>query len=70
VWEQFGSIDTWALRDWTHDPDNIPEWEDPGNSSSEIPLERMMHSLEIKEANAQADTVRSLGYAKHTIKSL
>ena len=70
VWEQFGPMNTWALRDWTHDSDNIPEWEDPGNSSFEIPLERMMHSLAIEEANAQAETVKSLGYAKHLVKSL
>ena len=63
-------MNTWALRDWTHDSDNIPEWEDPGNSSFEIPLERMMHSLAIEEANAQAETVKSLGYAKHLVKSL
>jgi len=70
VWERFGNMNVWSLRDWTHEPDNIPEWEDPGNSSLEIPLERIMHSLAIKEANAQADTVKSLGYAQNLIKSL
>lgn len=70
VWERFGQMNEWELRDWTHNPDNLPEWEDPGSSSFEIPLERMMHSLAIKEANAQADTVKSLGYAKHFVKSL
>lgn len=70
VWEKFGQMSEWNLRDWTHDPDNLPEWEDPGNSSFEIPLERMMHSLAIEEANAQADIVKSLGYARQLVKSL
>lgn len=70
VWGKFGQMNEWELRDWTHKPENLPEWEDPGSSSFEIPLERMMHSLAIKEANAQADIVKSLGYAKQLVNDL
>lgn len=70
IWEKFGHMNQWDLRDWTHDPNNIPEWEDPGNTSLEIPLERIMHSLSVEHAHAHAETVRSLNFAKSLVKSL
>lgn len=54
VWEKFGQMDQWELRDWTHDKKNIPEWEDPNGSSVSIPLERIMTMIGIEEAAAQA----------------
>lgn len=53
VWGQFGRMDRFTLRDWTHD--NCSEWEDPKGSSSSIPYERVLkflgkdHSAEIAE---------------------
>ncbi|WP_133510573.1 Panacea domain-containing protein [Candidatus Thiosymbion oneisti] len=35
VWEQFGSMGRWVLRDYTHT--HCPEWEDPRGSSNPIP---------------------------------
>jgi len=48
VWDQFGGMDPWQLRDWTHDPHNVPEWEDPKGSSQLIPLRRMMDALALR----------------------
>jgi len=70
VWEQFGQMDQWQLRDWTHIADNVPEWEDPGNTSNSIPLERLMRVLGVENAANQAATVESLGCAKNVLKSL
>lgn len=70
IWEKFGGFDQWQLVDWTHQPNNIPEWEDPGSSSYEIPVERMMRALGIEDAAAQANTLRSLNYSKNLVKSL
>lgn len=43
VWDKFGQMDRWTLRDWTHD--NCPEWEDPHGSSNPIPYERVFKFL-------------------------
>ncbi len=48
VWTDFGHMDQWELRDWTHD--NCPEWEDPDGSSAAIPYERVFKFL--KKPNA------------------
>jgi uncharacterized phage-associated protein len=43
VWQQFGHMNQWQLRDYTHD--NCPEWEDPFKSSYIIPYERIFKYL-------------------------
>lgn len=58
VWERFGGMGKWQIRDWTHDRNNIPEWEDPNGSSRPIPLERILSYLKIENADVQADTIK------------
>ena len=58
VWERFGGMGKWEIRDWTHDRDNVPEWEDPNGRSSPIPLERILNCLHIPNADAQADAIK------------
>lgn len=58
VWDRFGHMDKWQIRDWTHDRNNIPEWEDPHGSSRPIPLERIMTLVGIENADAQAELVK------------
>lgn len=43
VWNRFGHMTQYQLRDFTHR--NCPEWEDPKGSSSEIPYERVLKYL-------------------------
>lgn len=43
VWEQFGSMSKWQIRDYTHD--HCPEWEDPEGSSRPIPYQRIFEAL-------------------------
>lgn len=43
VWEQFGGMSGFQLRDWTHD--NCPEWENPNGSSAPIPFERIFRAV-------------------------
>lgn len=57
IWGKFGGMDRWTLRDWTHDSNNVPEWEDPNGSSSEIPLERIMKYIGIENPEQSADAV-------------
>lgn len=58
VWERFGGMGKWQIRDWTHDRNNIPEWEDPNGSSRPIPLERILSYLKIENADAQAEVIK------------
>ncbi|MBF0133232.1 MAG: SocA family protein [Magnetococcales bacterium] len=39
VWQQFGGMSRWEIRDWTHD--HCPEWEDPHGSSFPISFDSM-----------------------------
>ena len=43
TWAEFGHMDQWAIRDYTHD--HCPEWEDPNFSSQPIPYSRLFKFL-------------------------
>jgi hypothetical protein len=58
TWGRFGGMRTWDLVAWTHDPENVPEWENPGSTSWLIPLEVMMGHLGVPNVAEQAATVR------------
>lgn len=73
VWDQFGHMPVWGpkgIRDWTHDPENIPEWEDPGSSLSRIPLERIMRNVGVANAAEQATLVQQLEHIDDVFRSL
>jgi uncharacterized phage-associated protein len=55
VWERFKLMDRWTIRDWTHVRANIPEWEDPGNTSVLIPIERIMSAVGLTAVEENAD---------------
>jgi len=46
VWDRFGHMNKYDVRDWTHK--NCPEWEDPQGSSSPIPIERTLRFLAVE----------------------
>lgn len=60
VLSQFGHMDKWQLVEWTHDPKNIPEWEDPQGSSTPIPLRRIMQAVGIDNPDAADATVETM----------
>ncbi|MBX3597853.1 MAG: SocA family protein [Rhizobiaceae bacterium] len=51
VLSEFGHMDKWQLVDWTHDPNNIPEWEDPDGGSTVIPLRRIMQAAGLRNVD-------------------
>ncbi|MET3615449.1 putative phage-associated protein [Rhizobium aquaticum] len=55
VWERFGGMDKYALRDWTHNPRNVPEWEDPQGGSNPIPLQRILNAVGVADAERFAE---------------
>jgi uncharacterized phage-associated protein len=57
VWQQFGHMSQFQLRDWTHA--NCPEWEDPQGSSAPIAFERVLSFLNKPNAREIADDIRA-----------
>lgn len=51
VWQQFGAMGKWEIRDWTHD--HCSEWEDPRGSSNPIPFERLARAVGFDAAAAK-----------------
>lgn len=45
VWQQFGRMSALTLREYTHDPENCPEWVDPDGSSVPIKLDTLLSKL-------------------------
>lgn len=69
VWTQFGHMDRYTVRDWTHA--NCGEWEDPNGSSTPIPYERVLkflgkehHALIAQEIEAIRSLSRSISLAQ------
>ncbi|MDE3022761.1 MAG: SocA family protein [Pseudomonadota bacterium] len=44
IWNSFGHLDKYAIRDYTHD--HCPEWQDPCGSSNPITLQCLFQALE------------------------
>src|SRR5208283_1860418 len=70
VWDDFGHMSQWELVKWTHDPRNIPEWEDPNGSSLLIPLARIFKVISIENATDNADLVDAHRRVNWTIDKL
>lgn len=52
VWDQFGRMKRWELVDYTHD--HLPEWIDPGRSSTPINPRAVFRALGKDENQAEA----------------
>lgn len=70
VWERFGGMDRWALRDWTHDAANVPEWKDPNGSSRRISLQEIMDAVGVDHAEERSREYQSLQKAQDILASL
>lgn len=54
VWDTFGSMTKWQIRDYTHDPRHCPEWRDPQGSSHAIRYRDVFRALGMSVAEANA----------------
>jgi uncharacterized phage-associated protein len=45
TWKKFGWMSKFQIRDYTHDPKNCPEWQDPDGSSMPIEYETVFKAL-------------------------
>jgi len=50
VWDNFGYMDQWEIRDHTH---GFPEWQDPSGSSQKITYKELLDALEYGERSAE-----------------
>lgn len=57
TWSQFGHMDKYKIRDYTHD--KCPEWQDPDGSSVPIPVERLLEVLSFDQ-NQSKELVQRL----------
>ncbi len=51
VWQQFGRMDKWTIRDWIHD--NCDEWQDPDGSSLPISDADVLKAVGVDPAEAE-----------------
>ncbi len=51
VWERFGAMGKWEIRDWTHK--HCAEWKDPHGSSRPISFERLARAVGYDEVAAK-----------------
>lgn len=54
IWARFGTKSALQLRDYTHDPKNCPEWEDPDGSSIPIETETLLRGLGFSDTQIEA----------------
>ncbi|RMX08521.1 DUF4065 domain-containing protein [Corticibacter populi] len=53
VWEKFGHMSKWDIRDYTHHG-GCPEWEDPNGSSRPIPMTTLFKALGYSEEGVRS----------------
>lgn len=70
IWAKFGQMDQFALADWTHDPNNVPEWEDPNGSSKPIQLATMMAAVGLDHPLERARELEGLDHASDLLAAL
>lgn len=71
VWSKFGGMDQWSLVRYTHDAENVPEWNDPkGFGSRTIPLDSLMAAVGVKDHALHAKEVESANRAMEFLKGL
>src|SRR5262245_6628003 len=65
IFERYRKVDRWDVRDVSHE---LPEWEDPGDSSREIPLETILQVL--GKTDAEIENVRAVAREKAHFDSI
>jgi uncharacterized phage-associated protein len=52
TWAKFGNFQPFDLVEWTHNPKNVPEWEDPNGSAYLIPMRRILTALGVSDVES------------------
>ena len=51
IWQTFGGMNEDELSEWTHQPENIPEWQDPDGGSIPISLKTIMENVGVENVD-------------------
>ena len=70
VWDRFGGMDGYDLADWSHDPKNVVEWEDPNGSSRPIALAQIMAAVGLSKPIERSRELDSLSQSDSILRSL
>lgn len=72
VYEEYGHLSKYALRDLTHDPDHFPEWRDPKGSSLPIHYKDIFLAVGDSDelARAKAEQIRAIETIDNIFDSL
>jgi Protein of unknown function (DUF4065) len=70
IWDAFKYYDRYALRNWTHDKLNIPEWEDPEGSSFSIDHEDVFKALGKDDPKALVKDIKEYRDLKRALSRL
>lgn len=54
AWQEFGHLDQFQLVEYTHNPENCPEWTDPSGSSFDIPLSSLFKHLGFNDQKTES----------------
>jgi uncharacterized phage-associated protein len=65
VWDRFGHMGRYDIRDWTHK--NCPEWENPHGSSTAIPVQRTLQYLGVENPELYAKRSEIYRDFRHTL---
>lgn len=70
IWERFGGMSKWELRDWTHE--HCSEWSDPHGSATPIPYADVLVALgrDLGEAKAIAEDIEDRKVAYGVLASI
>lgn len=52
IWQKFGHMKKYQIRDYTHDPRNCPEWQDPNGSMLPIAYRTVFEALGFQRDDA------------------
>lgn len=58
IWKTFGHMDQFKLSDWTHNPENVPEWQDPQGSSIPISLLSILTAIGVENPEEQVEYIK------------
>lgn len=70
VWDRHGQTKTFALAIWTHQPGNVPEWEDPKGSSKPIELIDILRAVGFPNPEVAVKRIEEQRYIERKFRQL
>lgn len=68
VWNTFGHMTRWEIRDYTHDKNHVPEWDDPNGSVKPLHIKRIMQA--VGKTPAEIEHIMARVEAQQTVETI